>query len=140
VLKPIEAGRLKKALDRARARRGGRVPESEPGIERLALPTRDGVRLLDPSHVTHAIFDGSLVTVHHAGEALLTELTLTDLEARLPASRFERVHRRALLNLERVERLVDQPTGGYVAVTDDGSQIEISRQAARKLRRRLGLR
>jgi two-component system LytT family response regulator len=138
VLKPIEAGRLKKALDRARAADAPR--ERTEGPPRLALPTRDGARLLDPARISHAVFDGSLVTVHYAGEELLTELTLTDLETRLPAGDFERVHRRALLNLARVDRLVDQPTGGYVAVTEDGLQVEVSRQAARKLRKRLGLR
>ncbi len=146
VLKPIEAGRLKKALDRARAADRPRAdggPQTRgvsDDLPRLALPTRDGARLLDPTQITHAVFDGSLVTVYYAGEALLTELTLTDLESKLPVSAFERVHRRALINLARIDRLVDQPTGGYVAVTDGGDQVEISRQAARKLRKRLGLR
>jgi len=142
VLKPIEAGRLKKALDRARERLSGPVGGGGAAADlgRLALPTRDGARLLDPSRVSHAVFDGSLVTVHYAGEKLLTDLTLTELESRLSAERFERVHRRALLNLECVERLVDQPTGGYLAITTDGQKVEVSRQAARKLRKRLGLR
>lgn len=159
VLKPIEAGRLKQALDRARAhltsgagdlgdgRNSGddeaaRGTNDDDGasLSRVALPTRDGARLLDPSRITHAVFDGSLVTVHYGDEALLTELTLTDLEAKLPAGAFTRVHRRALINLEQIDRLVDQPTGGYVAITRGGAQVEVSRKAARELRRRLGLR
>lgn len=139
VLKPIEAGRLKTALDRARSRLGT-ATNDDSELGRLALPTRDGVRLLDPTAVSHAVFDGSLVTVHCNGEALLTDLSLTELESKLPSDTFERVHRRALLNLECVDRLIDQPTGGYLAITKHGAKVEISRQAARKLRKRLGLR
>jgi two-component system LytT family response regulator len=135
VRKPIEAARLATALDRARA---GLAGAAEP-VARLAIPTREGARLVDPAAITHAVFDGTLVTVHLETEALLTEQTLADLEARLPGGTFERVHRRALLNLGRVVRLVDQETGGYLAVTDTGHKVEVSRQSARRLRRRLGL-
>jgi two-component system LytT family response regulator len=64
---------------------------------------------------------------------------LQELEKRLPAERFERVHRRALLNLDHVVRLEPVETGGYVAVVARASD-DVSRQAARSLRRRFGLR
>ncbi len=51
-----------------------------------------------------------------------------------------RVHRRALLNLAHVVRLAPNEVGGYVAETAGGHAVEVSRQAARALRRRLGLR
>lgn len=135
VLKPIEASRLAKALYRARDHRG---PAAEP-VDRLALTVQGEVRLLDPSDITHALFDGALVTVHTNKEALLTDLTLQELQRKLPMDDFERVHRRALLNLTKVDRLQPLPTGGYTAVTFGGAEVPISRQAARELRRRLGL-
>jgi DNA-binding LytR/AlgR family response regulator len=49
------------------------------------------------------------------------------------------VHRRAIVNLARVDRLRPLPTGGYLAITRDGHPVPVSRQAARALRRRLGL-
>ncbi|HEY8430642.1 MAG TPA: LytTR family DNA-binding domain-containing protein [Sandaracinaceae bacterium] len=135
VLKPVEPERLKKALDRVRERI--RVPRAEPA-DRLALTVRGEVRLVSPDDVSHAILEGSLVTVYARGEALLTDLSLNELERRLPA-RFERVHRRALVNLARVERLKPLPSGGYIAVTDGGHEVPVSRQAARALRRRFGI-
>ena len=53
LLKPIDGGRLRKALDRVRQRAAG--PKAEPAassaapLDRLALPTRQGIVLLDPS-------------------------------------------------------------------------------------------
>ena len=68
---------------------------------------------------------------------------LSDIEARLIAAAgsavFLRVHRRALVNLRRVLRLEDQPTGGYLAHTDGGEAAPVSRKVARELRRQWGL-
>jgi two-component system LytT family response regulator len=160
LLKPIDAARLRKALDRARDRdarhryadelarfrsagaedqsRGGQ--DKDRPLDRLALPTRQGIVLLDPMAVSHAELDGELVTVHTIDAQYLSALSLQDLESRLPGDRFARVHRRAIVNLEHVVRLEPNEVGGYTARTRNGRAVEISRQAARDLRKRLGLR
>jgi len=151
LLKPIEAARLRKALDRARDRDARRRytdelarfknrGEHDKPLDRLALPTRQGIVLLDPTDVSHAELDGELVTVHTADAQYLSALSLQELESRLPTDRFSRVHRRALVNLEHVVRLEPNEVGGYTARTRNGRAVEISRQAARELRKRLGLR
>ncbi len=89
--------------------------------------------------MSHAVLEGELVTVATAQGNVLTDLSLQELEGKLPAS-VMRVHRRALLNLEQVARLEPADSGGYVAVTARGDRVMVSRQAARELRRLLGLR
>jgi two-component system LytT family response regulator len=148
LLKPVEAGRLRKALDRARARLrddaglGSPSPAAAPtpALERLALPTRQGIVLVDPRQITHAELDGELITVHVGDRQVLSALSLQELETRLPAHVFARVHRRALVNLEHVVRLEPTETGGFIARTSGGAAVEVSRQASRDLRKRLGLR
>lgn len=144
VLKPIEASRLGKAIDRARSHvhRGSEAPANDPNdpYDRVPVVTREGIVLLDPPAISHAVFDGTLVTVHTtAGEAHLTDATLADLHGRLPASAFDRVHRRVLLNLREVSVLRPTPSGGFVAVTRAGAEVPISRQSARRMRKALGL-
>ena len=139
LLKPIDAVRLGKALLRARRRLGAQASAPAAELVRLPVSTRQGIRLLDPRELSHATFDGELVTLHTRGGALLTDFSLQDLEERLPAGVFERVHRRALINLELLACLDPLETGGYTARMQDGGLVPISRQAARRLRRRLGL-
>jgi two-component system LytT family response regulator len=150
VLKPIEAERLGLAIARARERiaharadSSGAVSAgsaaSSAGLDRIAIESRGELRLVPTGDISHAIVDGELVTVWAGGEAIVTELTLSDLARRLPAGAFERVHRRALLQLGHVDRLRPLPTGGYLAITRDGQEVPVSRQAARALRRRLGI-
>jgi two-component system LytT family response regulator len=146
VMKPVEAGRLKKALARVKQRLTARERDSEPAspsvapIERLAIPTRQGIVLIDPRTVTHAVLDGELVTIATDDATYLSDASLGDLQERLPRDLFERVHRRALLNLAHVVRLEPVETGGFLAHTRAGHAIEVSRQAARELRKRLRLR
>jgi two-component system LytT family response regulator len=151
VMKPVEAGRLKKALGRARDRLAARSRSDDgaqaiagaaesKALDRLAVPTRQGIVLLDPRAVSHAVLEGELVSVVSEAGTYLSDDTLADLQERLPRDLFERVHRRAILNLEHVERLEPQETGGFVAHTRGGHAVEVSRQAARELRRRLKVR
>ncbi len=151
LLKPVDDARLAKAITRARSSLDSGARESGAGAvaggeavatrtTKLAIATHDGAALVNPSDVTHATFDGALVTVHTAARSILTDDTLQDLEAKLPVGPFERVHRRAIVNLDHVDRLESVDSGGYVACLSSGKRVDVSRQSARRLRRRLGLR
>jgi len=145
VLKPVEPARLQKALERAGSREARQRYAAEAdrhhagGPSRLAIETRQGIVLVDPDAITHAVLEGELVIVFTMQGAYLTGFTLQELERKLPEGRFERVHRRALVNLEHVERLEPLPTGGFIARTRGGQAAPVSRQSARALRRRFGI-
>lgn len=140
LLKPVEAGQLAEAVARVRAQR------TEPAAvqERIALPTRKGVRLVPSARLLCAVFDGTAVWVTLAGDAaperVQADLTLVELEARLPPATFLRTHRRAIVNLDAVDLLEPQTSGGYLACVRGGPKVAVSRAVSRQLRRSLGLR
>jgi two-component system LytT family response regulator len=142
VVKPVDAERLAVAVGRARER----LARSEtpalapvPHSDRLAVTVRGEVRLVAVADIAFAALEGSLVRLKVRDEELWTDLSLHDLERRLAPSGFVRVHRRALLNLAQVDRLRPLSTGGYVAITRAGDEVPVSRQEARRLRRRLDI-
>ena len=142
LLKPVEAGRLKLAIERAHrsvAASHRAVAVDAAAKRRLAIETREGVLLLDPAEISHAELGEALVTIVVAGREVLTDLSINTLESRLPKGSFLRVHRRALLNLDHVAHLAPLASGGYLARTHLGHTVGVSRQAARKLRRVLGI-
>jgi two-component system LytT family response regulator len=141
LLKPIEAGRLARAIERTRSALAGRpaTPEA-PLPARLAVETRQGVLLLDPADISHASLDETLVTLHTSSGPVLCDLAIGELERRLAPHGLLRVHRHSLLNLAHVLRLEPTDAGGYLARTTRGMAVEVSRSSARELRRRLGLR
>jgi two-component system LytT family response regulator len=136
LLKPVDAARLTTALSRLRP---AEAPSPAPAAALpLALPTRKGLRLLPRDSLSAAILDDTALYVLAGEERIMVDLSLQELEARLPDPPFVRVHRRALLNLEQVELLEDLDTGGYLARLKGGQTVAVSRQSARELRRRLG--
>ena len=139
VLKPVDPARLSRAIERARGlitRAAEPLPAADRA-QRIPIAVRDGIVLLAADQITHASFDGQLVTLHASGREVVTDRPLVELEALLEPHGFERVHRRFLVNLHRVVQLVDHASGGYTAHCDDGSSVPVSRQVARQFRRRL---
>ena len=130
VLKPVDADRLARAVDRAR-------PTAAPRVDPLAVPGARGVALIDVGAVTHAILVGESLEIHAGPRVWFSDASLSELERRLPADRFVRVHRRALLALDAVELLRPTEDGGYTACVRGGAEVPVSRAAARALRRRL---
>jgi DNA-binding LytR/AlgR family response regulator len=148
LVKPLEEDRLRKALDRVskrlheaeREERNPPAPIEGKRMQKLAIQERGGVVLLDPEKVFACVLGDSLVTVSTHDQEVLSTLTLAELHSKLP--HLERVHRKALLNMDLVERLESLPSGGY-SVRLPGVQgetsVEVSRQSARVLRKRFGL-
>lgn len=152
LLKPIEAERLALALERARrsvervtdASRNqsatGAMGDLGAGAARLAVDTHQGIVLVDPNTLVSAVLEGELVRLKTTKGELYSDESLQSLADKLGSGSFERVHRRALVNLSHVVRLEPIETGGYLAHTLLGDTVEVSRKSARALRKRLGLR
>lgn len=135
LLKPVDAAGVSEALQRLPA--STRAAEVV-GDERLPLTRGRDVFLVDVDQISHASYDGELVTVFAGEDSWIVDGSLQELETRIGREDFMRVHRRVLLNMARVTRLRSLDSGGYLALVD-GHEVDVSRQAARILRKRLGL-
>ena len=146
LLKPVDPARLARAVERARSRVTAAPATEAPKspstrTRKLPIQTRQGIVLVDPSEVTHAVLEDELVRVSLKGGAEhLSDFTLQEVLERLGDGPFVRVHRRAVVNLDHVTRLDPIDTGGFLARLANGRSVEVSRQAARELRKALGLR
>ena len=140
LLKPVEAARLKRALERAAQRLN---PTASAGVEarlaRVPVQTARGIVLVNPNELSHAELSGPLLTLYTERGTLLADFTLQHLQDALPDPRFWRVHRRAFVNLDFVERLEPVESGGYLAHMRGGARVVVSRQVGRRLRCALGL-
>jgi two-component system LytT family response regulator len=111
-----------------------------PRPDRIALQVGNDTVLIRIQSISHMLYDGSLVSISTTDSVYLSELSLHDLMDRVGGDPFHRVHRRAIVNLDHVERLRGLSSGGYIAVMNQGAEVAISRAAARELRRILNLR
>ena len=145
LLKPFDADRLSDALLRARERIGrsealpvrdifssGRADASKP-IQRILIRDRADVHIIPADQVDYIEAQDDYVAVRAGGESRLKEQTLTDLEQTLDPTCFVRIHRRFLLQVDRLARIETTATNSRIAVLTDGSRLPISRSGYRRL-------
>lgn len=147
LLKPIEPARFDLALRRAgeRLSRATR-PDAELGRlldywqERRTAMTRFVVReggtitLVRVADVDWIDAAGNYVRLHCNGREHLVRDTMKAVESRLDPAVFVRVHRSAIVNIDRVSALEPWFHGEYVVIMRDGTRLTSSRSQSRRLR------
>lgn len=141
--KPFDAARFKEAFARARERLAGSGAqdqarkidallaqvESQPPRSRERLMVRtDGrlyfVRIDDIDWIEAA---GNYVKLHVGRETHLMRETMMGIEKMLDPTRFLRIHRSAIVNLDRVREMQPWFSGEYTVILRDGTQLRLSR-------------
>lgn len=105
-----------------------RLPvKSEGRIIFLRLPEIDWVEAAD-----------NYVKLHTGNQAHLLRDTMTSLERKLPAERFLRISRSAMVNIEQIKELHPMFHGEYAVILRNGTRLTLTRGYRAQLQR-LGL-
>jgi len=159
LLKPIEPERLARALDKADrmvAGRGGagagrdiRALAREVAaalaparrLERIASRVGERTTILDVARITHFVSRDKLTFAIVDDREHMVDFTLNELEARLDARRFARIHRATIVNIPFVQELFPAVDGGVLVRLKDARKTELSvaRDRVRDLKDRLGI-
>ncbi|HEY7233347.1 MAG TPA: LytTR family DNA-binding domain-containing protein [Gemmatimonadaceae bacterium] len=153
LLKPFDRARLDRALENASARRAARHADAkalplDPELrDLLAMLRSEGRRderfLIRNGHrmyfvhandVEWADAAGNYVRLHANGRAHLYRDTMKALELRLDSRRFVRIHRSAIVNIDRVTQIEPYVHGEYVVTMRDGTRLTSSRAHSAGLR------
>ena len=143
VLKPARLDRLRVAVERAAQavgplRSAGNAAKAAP-LERLAV-RRGGVYVvLEVADVVYFEMRDELVWAVTASDRVALDLTMTNLEQRLPEGDFFRSHRGALVRIDKVRAMEPAGAGTYELVLDhpDAPRVPLARERARLLRARI---
>jgi len=147
LLKPFSRDRFDAALAKARALQAAQpAAPATPAVE-LAQSARQGKPL-----ERIVVKDGPKVTVVHLdrldwvqaqddyvllrteGKNLLKQQTLASLETQLDPSRFIRIHRSYILNLDRLVRVEQDTKEHRDAILRDATRLPVSRAGYQRLR------
>jgi DNA-binding LytR/AlgR family response regulator len=162
LLKPVEAGRLEQALERARRRiEGGRASSTVPGPlndqleqivrmmagrntrrEQVAIKVGERFMLVQADEIIFAsLADESINIVTGQVAGTSNYRTLDDLQARLDPEVFWRVHRSHLVNINKIKEIVPWFSRNYILRMKDskGTEIPVSRAQTKRLREYLKL-
>ena len=142
LLKPFEPERFHEALDRvlaliqkqSRTDLDARVqqllddlePAPEP-IQRLMVKTHQRIQFVRAEDIDWIEAAGNYVKLHVGAQTHLLRQTMTTLETRLDPTRFLRIHRSTIVNLDRVKDLKAMLNGEYEVRLHDGTRLTLSR-------------
>lgn len=116
------------------------VAEGTGALERVLLKSGGRSRLVKAERIDWIEAEGVYARLHVGAESFLIRVPMHELETRLDARRFVRIHRSTIVNLDRVRELREPDPGAHVAVLEDGTALRISRTRKAVLEQRLGQR
>ena len=152
LLKPFDIDRFRTALQRVRRRLRelARIPEAgelraaalAPGQFLQRIVVKDGTRIhiIPASQLDYAEAQDDYVALHSGGKAYLKQQTISSLESTLDPSRFVRIHRSYLVNLECVAKIEPYTKDSRLAILTNGTQVPVSRAGYLRLKELMGQR
>jgi two-component system, LytTR family, response regulator len=145
LLKPFSAERFGEAIARARERRRAKaVPPDIEAVVRDAKPKsgpagrvliRDGahVHVLPVDAIDYVEAQDDYVAFTSGGKQYLKDQTLAAVEAALDPSRFVRIHRSYVLNIDRISKVELYAKDSRIAILRDGTRLPVSRAGYARL-------
>jgi two-component system LytT family response regulator len=147
LLKPYDQDRLARTVQRVRERLQSHETGATavavgraraPACERLLVPDRERLQLIDVLSVEWLEADDNYVHVHTATRTYLLRRTLQDLLTQLGEQRFVRIHRSTAVNFSCIGSLTPLFKGDYEIQLHNGRILRLSRRYREALFARMG--
>jgi two-component system LytT family response regulator len=152
VMKPFDRRRFNDALRRAKRQMNNGGQESDARIQRLlermlkakaleqfVVKARDKTFFVGVTDVDWIEAEGKYVRLHASGASHLVRESIGEVETRLDARRFLRIHRGTIVNVKRILEMHRGFGGGMFVVLRDGTKLTMSRRYRTKIREVTGL-
>lgn len=150
VLKPIDQARFDQAMQRVTQHWQGLKSVREHSAtspaalignhaQRISVRSGEHIRVITVAEIDWIQADGNYVHLHMAGTHVLHRDTLRNLLEKFDPTRFLRIHRSIVVNLDRVAEVHPLFQGNAEVVLHDGTRLGLSRRFRAAARLALGL-
>ncbi|MBA3849486.1 MAG: DNA-binding response regulator [Opitutus sp.] len=95
--------------------------------DRILLKSGGEIHFLKAEEIDWIEAEGDHMKFHAGGRVHLLRETMGNLEERLEPKRFIRIHRSAIVNIDRVKKLSPSFAGEYAVILHDGTKLRLSR-------------
>jgi two-component system LytT family response regulator len=133
LLKPFDDARFARALTRAK----DRIARQPHPMARLVVKSRGRVLFVSAADVDWVEAASYYACLHVGRDAHLIRRSLSELEQDLAGEGFVRIHRSAIVNLDRVRGLELQEGGDYEVVLGSGDRLRLSRRFRKRFDERM---
>jgi two-component system, LytTR family, response regulator len=152
LLKPFDRARFERAIGRAEADLGERrnavagarllalvesLRRDRSRPQRIVVKTGGRIFFVNVAEIDWIEAAGNYVRLHVGSTTHLLRDTMKRLEGRIAGARFARLHRSAMVNVDRIRELQQDATGAWNVVLVDGTHLGAGRDADLRLREAL---
>lgn len=124
---PTPLARVLEAIEPARA-----------GADRLTVRVGDRMLYLRMQDIDWIEASDDVARLHVGKQVFDHRITLAQLEQRLPARTFVRVHRSAIVNVERIREFQPWFQGDWIIVLADGTRVQTGKSYRARVRELIG--
>lgn len=113
------------------------VPETRPAAERpepFVVKAGGDLHFLKKHEIVWIEAQGDFVKVQTTGSSRLVRETLQDIQLKLDAAEFIRIHRSYVVNIAHVRQVTPALYGDHTVLMSDGSKLRLSRNYRGKLK------
>jgi two-component system LytT family response regulator len=107
-------------------------------IERLVIKAEGRVFFLDIDNLHYIEAEGNYVRVHSGNKSHLLRDTISGLESQLDPKKFLRIHRSAIVKIDKIKELQPWFHGEYHVILENGHQLTLSRNYRANLQEAVG--
>ncbi len=112
--------------------------EQHRHLPRLLVRLHGRILILPTDRVDWIEAAGMYVRLHTSESQPMIRRSMHDLERRLDPEKFIRIHRSAIINLDRLHDLQPLSSGDFEATLLDGTRLVLSRRYRRRVAEALG--
>jgi len=160
LLKPVDTARFREVFGRAKERaslRGGSSAEDErirtllsdyvaqaqqsanqQHLDRVAVKVDGVLKIIRTADIDWWETDGNYIRLHVRGTSHLIRMTAASLEPQLDPRSFIRIHRRYIVNVDRIVAVQPSFAGDAIIGLRNGAKLRLSRTYRERLHTRLG--
>jgi two-component system LytT family response regulator len=107
-------------------------------LDRLAIKSSGQVFFIRVEEIDWIEAEGKYIRLHCGKQSHLVREAISGIESRLDPRKFARIHRSAIVNVDRIERMESWFNNDYRVVMKTGDQLTLSRSYRKRLSELLG--
>lgn len=116
------------------------LPEQKPQfLERIAVESRGQVRVVPVNKIEYITASGPYAELHVGDKTYTVRERMQNLEERLDSEKFFRIHRSAIVRLDRIDTMLRSSGGDYGVRLKNGEELSVSRSRREDLEAKLGI-
>ncbi len=147
LLKPYKDNRFFEAVDKVKSQlinqdlssESSSIPNDEKRDVIIPIKTAGKISFIEPEQIWYVEASGYYIEINAGGKKHLLRQSMGRIIQRLDSSKFVRIHRSVIINLQYMQEIVRSPARDHLVKMKDGSLFKVSKSYKKPLFQKLNL-